>query len=106
MEPIILGAVQILRKNFDIAVEIEILDTELQHKYIPSIGRAFYGVDISVKFFNKTHKAFLTFQMAEDIVAFPPFGQQLIYDILKDEFEKIKMQFERKEKLMKINETN
>lgn len=104
MEQIILGAVKILRNSFNVDVEVEILDKELQHKYIPSIGKAFYGVDISVKCFHETYKAFLTFQMAEDIVSFPPVGQQFIYEIIKDEFKKIKLQLERKEKLMKISE--
>jgi hypothetical protein len=103
MEPIILGAVQILRKSFG-ENEVEILDTDLQYKYISSIGKSYYGVDILVKSFHQTYKAFLTFQMAEDIVSFPPVGEQYIYDIIKDEFKKLKLQFERNEKLQKISE--
>jgi hypothetical protein len=105
MEPIILGAVQILRKSFG-ENEVEILDTELQQKYIPSLGKAYYGVDISVKSLHQKYEAFLTFQMAEDIVSFPPIGEQYIYDIVKDEYKKVKLQFERREKLNQINEFN
>ena len=86
-------------------VVVEILDKTMTRKY-PNVHQTigYLGVNILVKCNKKEYKVFLKYQDVEDMLMYKDMLDNYLFTILKDELKQILKNFERKEKLKKINE--
>lgn len=97
---IILNAIKLLNEVYTDLIIFDLKEDEIVH-YNGKLG-----VHLCAKFENITKYLFLNYQLAEDMCIFNKVADDVLHTLFRDELTNFVNNYERKEKLEKINEIN